>query len=368
MSITPLHYAVLITLATGLAACNDGGGGSGDSGESGDTTSSYIDRDSVPEGDVDVREDNAEEVSERSVKTGDTILGDGTVNVGSIGDTPDVKIPSSQSGPTLVGATLGFLDRFGPDGEQALTTRASDSYTNNCPKGGSVTVSYQYDGQDQYASNSVWSAQFDNCRDTDDVLFRGGYEMTFQSDYDQNSGSDWTFEYTVTYDSFSATDGGDVVWEFDGDMGLTWASIISDPKLAGAQSYRWTVAGDDLYVADPAGTHRIRDFDMTYRYNLSSYDAYRFSYDYILSSTDLGGTVTLDTEADFYLPSGASLFSQGSIWVYAGSSVDKNQPHIELYNSSNSSSPVYFRADVDGDGTYEKNDEPSNALDTDLIL
>jgi hypothetical protein len=362
MSITLFRYASLIALTTALAACDDGGGGG-----SGDSSTSYIDRDSVPQEDVEVREDNAEEVSERSVTTGDTILGDGTVEVGSIGSTPDVKIPSSQSGPTLVGATLGFLDRFGPDSEQEFTTRASDSYTTDCPNGGNITVSYQYDGQDQYASNSVWDAQFNDCRDNNDVLFRGGYEMTFESDYDQDSGTDWTFDYTVTYDNFRASDGGDVIWEFDGDMGLTWASLSSDPKLNGAQSYRWTVSGDDLYMADPDGTHRLRDFDMTYRYP-SSFDAYRFSYDYILSSTDLGGTVTLDTEEDFYIPSGASLFSQGSIWIYAGSSVDKNQPHIELYDSSNSSSPVYFRANVDGDSTYEKDNEPSSALDTDLIL
>ena len=359
METAPIRYAGIIALTTVLAACDDDGGGGGNS--------SYIDRGSVPDQDVEVREDNAEEVSEQSVKTGDNILGDGTVSAG-IGSTPDAKMPSSQSGPTLVGSTLGALDRFGPDGEKGLTTRASGSESYECEGGGSMNVDYQYDGQDSYSSGSVWSIQYKDCRDGQGVLFRGGYEMTFESDYDSNSDTDSTAEYSVTYDNFRATDSGDLIWEFDGDMGITWGSKTSDTELDGADSYYWIVAGDELYMANPEGTHRLRSFDMTYRYDASSFNAYRFSYDYILSSTDLGGTVTLDTEEDFYLPSGASLFSQGSVWVYAGSSVDKNQPHIELYDSSNSSSPVYFRADVDGDGNYEKDDEPSNALDSDLLF
>ena len=361
METAPIRYAGIIALTTVLAACDDDGGGGGNS--------SYIDRGSVPDQDVEVREDNAEEVSEQSVKTGDNILGDGTVSAG-IGSTPDAKMPSSQSGPTLVGSTLGALDRFGPDGEKGLTTRASGSESYECEGGGSMNVDYQYDGEDYYSSGSVVSIQYDNCRDGQDVLFRGGYEMTFENDFESNSDTDSTAEYSVTYDNFRATDGGDLIWEFDGDMGITWGSKTSDTELDGAESYYWIVAGDELYMADPEGTHRLRNFDMTYRFEASgssSYPAYKFSYDYILSSTDLGGTVNVVTETPFYRLTEQSQVSEGLIWIYAGSSEDQSQPHIKLYPSGNSENPVYFEADVDGDGNYEK-EGPSSALDGDLLF
>ncbi|MFW6349921.1 MAG: hypothetical protein ACOC3U_06090, partial [Thiohalospira sp.] len=255
MSITPLRYAVLITLATGLAACNDGGGGGG-SGDSGSSDPDFT-RD-VPEEDAEVKEDNADEVTDSSLKSADTIVGHGASGGGE--GTPDIIRSASKppKGDSLVSSVRRFVETA-REGTSGPSTRATSSEDLDCDSG-SGTVTYTYPDDDDTTSEDMasegveWTMDFEGCVDSaTDTRYDGSFTLTFDDDYDTDT-TDGTGEagWQLDYDDYRAeeVDSEDLIWRAHGDMELTFGSEKDDSEFASEQdSFYYIISGDSFYVA-----------------------------------------------------------------------------------------------------------------------
>ncbi|MGM0412273.1 MAG: hypothetical protein ACQERG_03065, partial [Pseudomonadota bacterium] len=226
---TPLRYASLIALSTVLAACNDGGGGGG----SGSSDDPEFTRD-VPQEDTEVKEENAEEVTDSSIESADTIVGQGASGGGE--GTPTIRsaseIPEEQS---VVGSVHRFAEAV-RDGSSGISTRATQSETLDCTDSGSLTYSYDYpDDGDTTSEGAEWSMEFDDCVESGS-RYNGRFTMTFEDEYD-SSDTDWEGSWKLDYDDYQAEEasGGNLIWRAHGDMTLTFGSQTDDSEFSTPQ-------------------------------------------------------------------------------------------------------------------------------------
>lgn len=345
MSITPLRYAVLITLATGLAACNDGGGGGG-SGDSGSSDPDFT-RD-VPEEDAEVKEDNADEVTDSSMRSAGTVVGQGSS--GGYG-TPDTRAASGASeGDSLVSSVRRFVETA-REGASGPSTRATSSEDLDCDSG-SGTVTYTYPDDDDTTSEDMasegveWTMDFDNCV-WDETKYNGSWTLTFEDDYELDTSEDYEdYEYSwkVEYDDYRAeeADNDDLIWRAHGDMDLTFGRKTDDSEFASEQdaSY-YIISGDSFYVAYDDEVAQNRDYRLEYRIGEESGD-FLFAYDTQASTTGTGGWITVETTDKFEWSSGNDP-EEGELYIASGRTDDPTEPtYVRLEAQHDGNVPQYW--------------------------
>lgn len=335
MSTKPLRYAGLIALTTVLAACDDGGGGGGSSDP--DFT-----RD-VPQEDTEVKEENAEEVTDSSLRSADTIIGQGASGGGY--GTPTIRSASEIPGDdSLVGSVHRFVEAA-RDGSSGVSTRATQSDTVNCDSG-SWTYSYTYpDNGDTTTQGAEWSMDFDNCV-LSDTRYDGGFTMTFEDGYDTDTNTgDWEASWKLDYDDYRSENAssGDLTWRAHGDMKLTFGSQTDDSEFTSAQqSFYYLISGDSFYVAYDDEVAHNRNYRLEYRIGASG--DYLFAYDTQASTTGTGGWITVETTEKFEWSSGGSYPFNGELYVAGGQTDDPTQPSYVRLTAVNQggSKPQYY--------------------------
>jgi hypothetical protein len=335
MSTTPLRYTGLIALTTVLAACNDGGGGGGGSSDPDFT------RD-VPDEDVAVKEENAEEVTDSSLRSADTIIGQGASGGGY--GTPTIRsasdIPGDQS---LVGSVHRFIESA-REGASGLSTRATQSDTVNCSSSGTLSYSYTYPDDGDYTSQGAeWSMDFDNCVESGS-RYNGSFTMTFEDGYDSGSmGDDWEVGWKLDYDDYRSEDAtsGNLVWRAHGDMKLTFGSQTNDSAFTSAQqSFYYIISGDSFYVAYDDEVAHNRNYRLEYRIGASG--DYLFAYDTQASTTGTGGWITVETTEKFEWSS-SNYPENGELYIAGGRTDDPTQPtYVRLKAVQAGTTPQYY--------------------------
>ena len=331
MSTKPLRYAGLIALTTVLAACDDGGGGG--------SSDPDFTRD-VPQEDTEVTEENAEEVTDSSMRSADSMLGQG----GSGPGTPTIRSTSDIPGDnSLVGSVQRFIETA-REGSSGPTTRATQSDTVSCTSGGSLSYSYSYPEDGEPTSQGAeWSMSFDNCVESGN-RYNGSFTMTFEDGYDANTTSDdWEANWNLDYDDYRSEDAtnGDLIWRAHGDMGLTFGSQTNDNQfLTEQQSSYYIISGDSFYVAYDDEVAHNRNYRLEYRIGYSSSDLL-FSYDTQASTTGTGGWITVKTTEKFEWSAGNYPVT-GELYIAGGRTDTPTQPtYVRLVNQGGSK-PQYY--------------------------
>ena len=306
----------------GLAGCSGGGSGS-------TTDVSY----SGPTAAVTLTADNATAVSSFSlaVINDDAVSAD--IPIALLGTVPSTTTAQSFNLLPLTRQLLGnLLDPSVQDG----TSSAGVTRTVSCQDGGTLTVSSSI-GDTPTAGDSV-SASFNNCNESGSTL-NGSVTLVIRSFSGDGATPPWSFalvfrmdQLRVTVNASGATSilhGGYTVRASDDS---TTASV--------------TLSGTSLIIIEPGKSHWLRNFsfDVDVDDATSNVSA---AYDYKISSTVIGGTITVATTERILLHSGAANPYDGTLVI-----TGKNDAKIRL--SAIDETYVMVEYDiVPPDGVYE---------------
>lgn len=241
--------------------------------------------------------------------------------------------------PALAGVTQSQTIACGPDA----------SY-------GTMTLSITYSVQGTLSSGDSISMAFSNCNDGFETT-NGSMSITFTTvgSYDGTVSGDMDgVAVTLSANQFKWTDNASGAYELV-HGGLTLA--IADTDALGT-STEFSLSGTSLYSADGDGAgnnyeHLLTNFDFIDIRDNSTGDL-TISYDFTFASTEIDGSVTVDTSATtpfllYYL----DMYPTEGIVTVTGA----NNASVRLTTIDNAN--VLLEYDLDGDGVYGNGTDPA---------
>ena len=316
-----LNSVLLLSAAAALAACGGGSGGGSDSAASADP--------------VAISSDNAPQVAGAAYNASGSLEGAG---LGGAGFLTGAVTETSGGGIDMVEVIIAQLkasQAWFANHAAALVTGAVVTATENCTDGGSLsfTLNDADDNQDLSTGDSL-SATFSSCSEAGTVL-----NGVISINNVVISGDPLSFPYslqlTIQANNFSVTENSEIA-------SLNGAMTLSQSTGDGV-SFTNTISGTSMALTETGGSATLSAFQLSSTENGS---AYTLDMNATVSSSEIGGAVTIVTDATFQGVEPNDPFTgQATITGANNSSVT-----LIAVDSVN----VTLEVDADGDGIPEE--------------
>jgi hypothetical protein len=261
-------------------------------------------------------------------------------------------MPSPTSLKTLTSAVVGQMLSLDRSGRVAAGVTSTDNAV--CVGGGSATVTTSISNQSQLSAGDSISVTYTDCKNYGGTTAtNGGVSITInQVSQTQDSVS---LEMVVIYTHLTVTSTSTGAYSLV-DGGLVTGLIST------TDTDTWSMSGNALYMADgmagiPANETLLTHFSLTISDDtanaVSSYD-----FNYTVASTQLNGSVTLETIDPVMAYWSASYPYTGKIKVSSGDA--------GVWLTAIDSTMVHIDYDLDGDGAIDADPAPVDEYWTDL--
>lgn len=263
-------------LAVALSACGGGGGGGGSTA-------------SAP---VAVTAANASQVASTSYEASSALQGAGSGGVGAL---TGAVVQTSATRVDLMGAIVSQIGNIEPLLSAApvpAVTGAQVSASVSCTNGGTVSLSLNDVNNDQQLSTGeTASISFSAC-DEGGILLNGSLgltNVTVTGDIATPLAA-YSLQVTVTASGFTAVENGQTA-------GLNGGFVLSQSTSDGV-SFSSSISGTSMQVTEAGVTVTLTNFQSDGTSNDST-GAFRLSTNATVSSSVLGGSVTIVTDTPF---------------------------------------------------------------------
>jgi hypothetical protein len=348
---------LLIAAMCGLAltACGGGGGGGGGSSSGDNSTTQGSDP-------VTLDASNAQGTSESAVNSGGSLLYDGS------GSLDYVTAAADTGGPDGLKEAIDAIREDVVEATSTAMAGVSTAASAACQGGGSFSASVTPDltGKSTIPAGTEVSLAYSNCANVGSVI-DGSVTVTFNNSVaspGSTTPDNWSASLTMSVDHFTVSQNGDLVSSVDGDLTLEvvidgggddTSGEINWPGSIGASPdvYIYTLSGGSLETSDGSVTTTLTDFDIKYAVaKAGSGDIYWYwEPSYTVSSSDIGGQVTVSAETPFLwvVDSGGSISSvTDGLILISGANGTKAR-----LSAVSGTTTVKLEVDKDGDGTFE---------------
>lgn len=307
-----LRWFSIAFLTTGLIACGGGGGGGGGGGPVGPSPTLAIDG------------ANAQEVASTAYQAATGVMASGGLIVGD-----EVKLaprPKSVLGRFTMNLAKTLKER---QASESAATRTHFNGTFPCTYSGT----YTYDSDDVTYANIT----FNNCSDFPGETINGLISVTVTGSGPTSLSANVSINLTFSESGFPPVtmSGG---YSFSYSENATTASV--------------SINGNSLTISDGTDTITLANFGFTYSEDLFTGDV-SASVNFSLTSTGLGGTVTVTTLTPLQAYGYAAYPHAGVVEV-----VGANNTRCRLTVNGNESylpvaQQVTIEVDTDGNGTFD---------------
>lgn len=273
-TMTNLNSALLLSAAAGLAACGGGSGGGSDPVAGADP--------------VAISSANAPQIAGAAYNPPASLEGAG---LGGAGFLTGAVTETSAGGIDMVEVIIAQLkasQSWFADNQAAFVTGAVVTATENCTNGGSFsfTLNDADDNQDLSTGDSV-SATFNNCTETGTVL-NGVISINNLVISGDPLSPPYSLQLTIQANNFSVTENSETA-------SLNGAMTLSQSTGDGV-SFTNTISGTSIALSETGGSATLSAFQLSSTENGA---AYTFDINATVSSNDIGGAVTIVTDATF---------------------------------------------------------------------
>ncbi|MGD2073690.1 MAG: hypothetical protein PVI91_04770 [Gammaproteobacteria bacterium] len=268
-----MNSALVLAAAAGLAACGGGSGGS----------------DTVAAADpVTISAANAEEVAGTAYDAGASLEGAGLGGAGLV--TPAAVGGAAAGGVDMIEVIVGQLQASESwfAGSGTVSAAATTSQSQACSEGSVSFTFNDADGDGELSSGDSMSATYYQCVEGDTVL-NGGFSISNIVISGDPSVPPYSLQLTIQASNFTATANGETS-SLHGGMTL---SLTTDGVSSSV-----SVSGSSIIVSGAGGNAALSSFVLQSTHDESS-GAYTLKVDAIVSSSEIGGSVTIVTDIRF---------------------------------------------------------------------
>lgn len=220
----------------------------------------------------------------------------------------------------------------------------SESDTIECTYGGSITMSATYSNPNTFTSGDKMSMVFNDCRETNEVTYQlesmnGSMTLVF-SEMDLN-----TFDFTA---QFSFSDMKSVNMD-TGDYSLLTGGFTASITGDETSSFVYSLYGKSLLLVEKTSgvTEQMYLTDFSFVDAMDSGWNLTFDHDFTIASTDIGGSIHVETTTPFKINYGDYYPSAGTVIVTGA-----NAANIRLTALADATN-VFIEYDMDGVSGYE---------------
>ena len=315
-----VNSVLLLSAAAGLAACGGGSGGGSDSGASADP--------------VAISSANAPQVAGAAYNASGSLEGAG---LGGAGFLTGAVTETTAGGVDMVEVIIAQLkasQSWFENHAAAFVTGAVVTATENCTDGGSFsfTLNDADDNQDLSTGDSL-SATFSSCSEAGTVM-NGTISINNLVISGDPLAPPYTLQLTIQANNFSVTENSETA-------SLNGAMTLSQSTGDGV-SFTNSISGTSMALNETGGSATLSAFQLSSTENGS---AYTLDMNATVSSSEIGGAVTIVTDATFQGVEPNDPFTgQATITGANNSSVT-----LIAVDSVN----VTLEVDADGDGVPE---------------
>jgi hypothetical protein len=303
------------TLIAALAACGGGGGSGGGSGSN----------PPPPSQPVSITSTNADDVAGVGFQSSIGVVDSASLVTGSSASVAAAARPKSVLGKFTVGLTRTLLEA-----QQSPATVTSAVTVTSCPSGGSYTINSADDG-------SAFTVTYSNCYFDPDYRVNGTVTVT------GISGDETSFSGTVNYN---------LTITMTGQPPLTFSGGYSFQYADNGTTVTATISGSSLAISDGTNTVTVSNYSFSYSENTMT-GVTTTSANLTVASSELGGSITIETTTPFQTYSYASYPHAGVMQITgaSGSRLRMTVNGNEFYAPANQQ--VRVEIDANGDGAYE---------------
>jgi hypothetical protein len=313
---------LLLSAAAGLAACGGGSGGGSDSGASADP--------------VGISSTNAPQVAGAAYNASGSLEGAG---LGGAGFLTGAVTETTAGGVDMVEVIISQLkasQSWFENHAAAFVTGAVVTATENCTDGGSFsfTLNDADDNQDLSTGDSL-SATFSSCSEAGTVM-NGTISINnivISGDL-QTPNSAYSLQLTIQANNFSVTENSETA-------SLNGAMTLSQSTGNGV-SFTNTISGTSMALNETGGSATLTAFQLSSTENGS---AYTLDMNATVSSSEIGGAVTIVTDTTFQGIDPENPFT-GQATIIGANNSSVTLIAVDSVN-------VTLEVDADGDGVPE---------------
>lgn len=217
----------------------------------------------------------------------------------------------------------------------------TDSATYNCATSGSVNLyaSVSSTATPFELPGDLFKITFNNCVEGG-VLTTGSIQFVINSYLGTNN-----FSATYTFSNFKETYAGDYFMVHG-----SYTAAVTNNTI----DLTYSITGDSLlfeglFTSIGPDVEQLRYTNFSFVDKIYSFGAptsYGFDHDFTISSTEIGGTITVDTVNEFVIAVGDMYPTSGEIVITCA-----NNAKVHLWAVDNTQ--VSYEYDLDGDGSYE---------------
>jgi hypothetical protein len=317
---TNVNSVLLLSAAAALAACGGGSGGGSDSAATADP--------------VAISSANAPQVAGAAYNASGSLEGAGLGGAGFLTGAVTATTAGGVDMVEVIIAQLKASQSWFESHAAAFLTGAVVTATENCTDGGSVTLTLNdADGNQDLSTGDSLSASFSSCSEAGTVM-NGSISINNVVISGDPLSPPYSLQLTVQANNFSVTENSEMA-------SLNGAMTLSQSTGDGV-SFTNTISGTSMALNETGGSATLSAFQLSSTENGS---AYTLDMNATVSSSEIGGAVTIVTDTTF----------QG---------VDPNDPftgQATITGANNSSVTliavdsvnVTLEVDADGDGVPE---------------
>ncbi len=271
---TSVNSVLLLSAAAGLAACGGGSGGGSDSAATADP--------------VAISSANAPQVAGAAYNASGSLEGAG---VGGAGFLTGAVTETTAGGVDMVEVIVAQLkasQRWFANHAAAFVTGAVVTATENCTDGGSFSFTLNdADGNQDLSTGDSLSASFSNCSEAGTVM-NGSISINNVVIEGDPLSFPYSLQLTIQANNFSVTENSETA-SLNGAMTLSQAT--GDGAL-----FTNTISGTSIALNETGGSATLSAFQLSSTENGS---AYALDMNATVSSSEIGGAVTIVTDATF---------------------------------------------------------------------